>query len=420
MANISIGKAPKSTAVLPFYATGAVMFLVLCVLLFLSPSAFTGHHFTLHLLAIVHMAALGWGTMIIFGAAHQLLPVICERDLFSEKLAAFVWYSLTLGMLLITVNFWLFKVGLLLISGGVLVFFSALAFLYNSVETARLGDSFSIYKLFIVSSAVWLVATTLMGILLAVNLAFPYFEKSHLEILKLHAHAGLAGWFLQLITGVSTKLIPMFLLGKSQKEYLLKWSFHLQNLGLILFLCDGYHFGITGRIFVYFLFVFAGIILWFAYLYDAYKNRLRKKVEILMKHALVSLVSLAASLFLIPIIYLSSGERWTMLYGTFLFLGWITSLILGKSFKTLPFIIWNSRYKDFSGKVKVPLPKYLYSEKLTVWQFWLFLASLLVFAAGIVFQNLLILRLGALGWVAVAVLYNINVFKIIFHKNTLS
>ena len=115
MAQISIGKAPGNSAVLPFYVTGAVMFFVLCALMVLSPESFTRHYFTPHLLSMVHVAALGWGTMIIFGAAHQLLPVICEQDLYSEKIAAFVWYTLTLGIILLTANLWNFTVGWVMI-----------------------------------------------------------------------------------------------------------------------------------------------------------------------------------------------------------------------------------------------------------------------------------------------------------------
>src|SRR5690606_7695162 len=97
--------------------------------------------------------------------------------------------------------------------------------------------------------------TTAIGLLLAVNLAYPFFSYNHLEVLKLHAHAGLAGWFLQLITGVSIKLIPMFLLGKSAKTTLLKGAFSFQNLGLLGFLFDQYFFGNSPRVYVYFLLV---------------------------------------------------------------------------------------------------------------------------------------------------------------------
>ena len=416
MAQVSIGKAPANSAVLPFYATGAVMFFVLCVLMVFSSQSFTQHYFTPHLLTMVHVAALGWGTMIIFGAAHQLLPVICEQDLYSEKMASLVWYTLTLGMILLTTNFWNLTVGWVMIAGGSLIVISATLYLVNVLKTSRINKKYSIQKLFLASSAIWLLFTVIIGLLLAINLKFPFFKQSHLEILKLHAHAGVGGWFLQLITGVSTKLVPMFLLGKSSKDYLLKWAFIFQNVGLILFLADGYFIGISSRVLIYTAIVLIGIIFWLLYLYDTFKNRLRKRVELLMKHAFLSFLALVLSIVLLPAVYFSSGYRWTMLYGTLLFMGWITSIILGKTFKTLPFIIWNDHYKNLSGKVKVPLPKDLYSEKLTIWQFRIFIAAFIVFALGIILQQVIVIRAGAILWVVVAVLYNINVFKLMFHK----
>lgn len=416
MAHINIGKAPGNGAVLPFYATGAVMFLVLCVLMLFSPETFTKHYFTPHLLTMVHIAALGWGTMVIFGAAHQLLPVICEQDLYSEKLAAFVWYTLTLGMILLVTNFWKLTVGWLMIFGGSLVVFSVILYLFNVVQTTRICTKYSIQKLYVLSSAIWLLFTVVMGLLLAINLKFSFFDVSHLEILKLHAHVGFAGWFLQLITGVSSKLVPMFLLGKSKKDFMLKYAFIFQNAGLVLFLADGYFLGVTERVLIYALIVLVGIVCWLLFLFDNYKNRLRKRVELLMKHSFLSFQALIIAVLLIPAVYFAEGYRWAMLYGTLIFMGWITSIILGKTFKTLPFIIWNDHYKNLSGKVKVPLPKDLYSEKLTVWQFRIFIAAFLVFALGIIVQNVLVIRAGATLWVAVAVLYNVNVFKLILHK----
>ena len=416
MADINIGKAPGNSAILPFYATGAVAFVILCVVMLLTPQSFTQHYFTPHMLTIVHIAALGWGTMIIFGAAHQLLPVICEQDLYSEKMASLVWYTLTTGIILLTSTFWNLSVGWLMITGGSLIVFSVILYVINVWKTSRICKKYSVQKLFITSSALWLLFTVTVGLLLAINLAFPFFDVRHLEILKLHAHAGIAGWFLQLITGVSTKLVPMFLLGKSDKNHLLLNAFIFQNAGLILFLTDGYFIEITTRSLVYAGLVLIGIIFWLMYLRDAYKNRLRKRVELLMKHSFLSFLSLVISVLLIPLVYFSNGYRWTMLYGTLLFMGWITNIILGKTFKTLPFIIWNGHYKHLSGKVKVPLPKHLYSEKLTVWQFRTFIAAFLVFALGLITQELLIIKGGLVLWLAVALIYCTNVFKLLLHK----
>ncbi|HMR84873.1 MAG TPA: hypothetical protein PKE30_17125 [Niabella sp.] len=416
MADINIGKAPPNNAVLPFYATGAVAFFVLCVLMLISAESFTRHYFSPHLLTIVHIAALGWGSMIIFGAAYQLLPVICERALYSPLLASLSWYTLTAGVTLLTFSFWDFRVGWLMISGGSLVVISAIFYFLNVVLTSRVCIRYSIQKLFIVISALWLLFTVLVGLLLTVNLAFPFFEKNHLDILKLHAHAGLAGWFLQLITGVSAKLVPMFLLGKSQREYLLKYAFVFQNLGLVLFLADGYFIESSYRFLLYALFVLIGIICWLLYLYDAFKGRVRKKIELLMKHTFISFLCLLVAVFLIPLIWYMKGTHWTILYGTFLFMGWITGIILGKTFKTLPFIVWNGHYKHLSGKVKVPLPKHLYDEGLIVWQFWFFNAALVLLAVAVILQHLLIIRIALGAWVVVSALYGYNVAKTLLHK----
>ena len=419
MAEINIGKAPGNKAVLPFYATGAVAFLVLCIVMLCTPQSFTQHYFTPHLLTIVHIAALGWGTMVIFGAAHQLLPVICEQDLYSEKMASASWYTLTLGIILLTWKFWNLDTGWVMITGGSLIVFSVLFFVINVLKTTAIFRKFTTQKLFIISSALWLLFTVSVGLLLAINLGLtsPIFRVSHLEILKLHAHMGIAGWFLQLIAGVSTKLVPMFLLGKSDKEHLLKKAFIFQNLGLILFLLDGYFFAVTGRVMIYAALVLTGIVFWLLFLFDVFRNRLRKRIELLMKHTFLSFLSLILAILLIPVVYYSEGYRWTMVYGTLIFLGWITNIILGKTFKTLPFIIWNTHYKHLTGKAKIPLPKDLFSEKLTIWQFRLFIAAFLVFALGLALQQLTVIRIGLVLWLAVAVIYCLNVFKLIFHQS---
>ncbi len=416
MAQINIGKAPSNSAVLPFYATGAIAFVVLCFLLFISADSFTGHYFSPHILTIVHVAALGWGTMIIFGAAHQLLPVICEQDLYSERIASFSWYTLTTGSAFLAFSFWDFRTGWLMISAASLVLVSILLYLVNVLATSRICRRYTIQKMFIASSAIWLLFTATVGLLLAINLHYPFFRQNHMEILKFHAHAGLAGWFLQLITGVSTKLVPMFLLGKSNKENRLKAAFILQNAALMLFISDGYFFEITARAMVYAALMLLGIMAWLTYLFDAYRGRIRRKVELLMKQSFLSFFCLGLSILLIPVIFYGAGSKWTILYGSMLFMGWITSLILGMTFKTLPFIIWNGHYKHLSGKVKVPLPKHIYSEKLIPYQFWTFIAALFSFALAIILQHDLLLRLAGLLWLTVSLIYGFNVLKTLLHK----
>jgi len=416
MADINIEKAPQNIAVLPFYGTGAFFFLLLTFLLFFSADDLRGFYFTPHLLAIVHTAALGWGSMVIFGAAYQLLPVICERELFSVRLAFISYILLFLGVSWLVAAFWYFIPGGLMITGGALVFSAALCYLVNLGLTAGACKKYTVVKGFIYSSAIWLVITTGIGLLLAINLRYPFITGDHLNILKLHAHAGLAGWFLQLITGVSAKMVPMFLLGKSKKEKLLQSAFLLQNAGLLLFEADAFFAGLTARVLLYALLLAAGIGCWLLYLYDAYRYRMKKVIDTGMKHTMLSFIGLLAALLLIPVIYYSTAPKWSILYGTLLFLGWISGIILGKTFKTLPFIIWNEHYRKLNGKVKVPMPKHLYAEGLLKYQFGAYIIALLLLVAGILTGSMPVIRGALLVFIGVACCYCLNVAKVLMHK----
>ena len=93
--NTHLIKNTSYKVVLPFYVYAALSLLAGCILLFISSGAFTEHYFHPQTLAITHIMALGWGTMMILGAGHQLLPVLIEGKLFSNTLAhlSFVFAS---------------------------------------------------------------------------------------------------------------------------------------------------------------------------------------------------------------------------------------------------------------------------------------------------------------------------------------
>ncbi|MBS1659992.1 MAG: hypothetical protein JST68_02965 [Bacteroidetes bacterium] len=425
MADIDIGKAPPLYAVLPFYGTGALSFLVLSVLLLFSAGDWQGHYFSPHLLALTHMEALGWGSMVIFGSAYQILPVICETDLFSSRLALYSYGCLLAGVAMLVTSFWWFRAGGIMITGGFLIVTAATLYSINVYYTVGTCKRYSIQKLFIFSSAAWLLLTTLAGLLLAANLSTPFITTNHLDLLKLHAHAGIAGWFLQLITGVSTKLVPMFLLGKSSKTRLLYLSFTLQNAGLLGFILDSLLAGPSGRFLFYEILIVTGIAAWLIWLYDCFKNRARKAIDWPMKHVALSILCLLAAILFPPILYYAGHSPWSLVYGLFLFQGWITFLILGMTFKTLPFIVWNQRYKNLNqrdkngnGKAKIPMPKHLYHEKWLPYQLVIHSISLLLLLTGIIIKSSLLIRLAVFTGLAAALLYTSNVAAVLFHKTT--
>lgn len=73
----------------------------------------------------------------------------------------------------------------------------------------------------------------LAGLTLAVNQVHPFLKTPQIELLKLHAHAGIVGWFIQLIIGVSSKLVPMFMVSHHVNTKKLTVAYYAINIGLI-------------------------------------------------------------------------------------------------------------------------------------------------------------------------------------------
>src|SRR5690606_3002457 len=178
------------------------------------------------------------------------------------------------------------------------------------------------------------------------NFKYAFLPKDHLHFLRLHAHMGIAGWFLMLIIGVSAKLIPMFLVSRSQPSKLLSWSFYLINISLLLFMVDGYIHGLNLKTHLVVAMMLCGLTLYLLYIRKCFQSRLKKKLDKPITKTVLSIVFLSLSVLLLPLIVQLSVQQsaWAVklssLYGMLIFMGWITALIMGQTFKTLPFIIW--------------------------------------------------------------------------------
>jgi hypothetical protein len=151
-------------------------------------------------------------------------------------------------------------------------------------------------------------------------------------------------------------------------------------------------------------------------------QRIRKKVDAPMKVSLLSIMMMAIPLLLLVmnifLLAVSSKQHisLTLAYGFLIFFGWLTSIILGMTFKTLPFIVWNKTYHTQSAMGKTPNPKDLFNSQLFIAMSVCYVAGIIFFTAGIFSTHIFLLNAGALMLIATAFLYNFNVVKIIFHQ----
>jgi len=424
MVGVASKNAPPPSVVVPHFVFGAISFLVLTVLIFFNVESISGHYFNPKLLSLVHLTTLGWISMIIFGALYQLVPVVLDVKLHNEKLAKINFYIYALSIIIFVFAFWdMYNQILLFQVGGTLMFTSITLFSYNIMMSAFNAKRKLIAAKFIISSIFWFFTTAVFGLILVFQLTNPYMDINHLQFLKAHAHFGMVGWFLLLIIGVSSRLIPMFLVTHNLNEKKLSFALYVINIGLVV-LATVFFMNLSAIFIISSaLIILLGIASYVSFLVDAYRNRIKKVLDIGMQHS-----ALAIFILVFPIIFAAIApftlegqfefsQQTVLVYGLSILLGFITSLLLGQTYKTLPFIVWLFEYRGKMGKGKTPLPKDLYNERVAEMHYFTFAIGFLALIGGVLVSYTPAMYIGSVFFVITALLYNYNIIKIINHKS---
>ena len=419
--NTGLTKNTSFKVVLPFYLYAGIAFFIATILLIFSTPAFLQHYFHPHTLAITHVMALGWGTMMILGASHQLVPVLIEGKLFSNALAYLSFFCAAVGIPFLVVGFYEFDFGWRTHFGAILINSAILFYLINIGVSMAKSKKENVHAVFIFTATLWLIITTIVGLFLVYNFTYNILSRDSLSYLPLHAHLGIIGWFLLLVIGVGSRLIPMFLISKYSNNKLLWWIYSLINFALISFIIFFLYFKITALYFIPLIAIATALILFGYYCYKSYDERIRKKVDYPVKISLLSVFMMALPLiFLLIVIVLLllsvNNVHLILTYGFCIFFGWITAIIFGMTFKTLPFIVWNKVYHSKAGIGKTPNPKELFSDKIFLIMGISYLVGFVFFAVGVLVSNEMILKIASILLLIAAVLYNGNVWKAVIHK----
>ena len=407
--------------VIPFYVYAALSFLSATVLLFLSDNTFTQHYFQPRILAITHTMALGWGTMIILGASHQLVPVLIEAKLFSNVLAYTCFALAGIGIPLLVYSFFQFQLNEVAKAGAILINAAIVCYLINLAFSISKSKSENVHAVFVFTASVWLLVTAIIGLMLVFNFTKSILPEDSLHYLSLHAHIGIVGWFLLLVMGVGSRLIPMFLISKYDNPKKLWLIYFLVNAALAAFIAM-FFLAVPSILFLLPLTaVLIALVLFANFCRHAYKERIRKQVDEQVRISLLSVaMMLLPFLFLLVLIVLLvfslAPTKLVLAYGFSIFFGWLTAVIFGMTFKTLPFIVWNKLYHNKAGLGKTPNPKDLFSAPVFNKMGIAYLTGFCLFIAGILLSNTIILEIASVLLFITAVLYNFNILKMLLHK----
>ncbi len=422
--NLHTDNAPDISTVKPHFLFAALGFLVLGILMVLSSNQFLGVYYDHHLLAITHTAVLGWLMMLIFGSLYQLIPVIFDTALYSEPLAKFTFWLTAFSIIFLVYTFWIGDYTVYLPYAATLMYLSLFFFIFNIMMSYKNARIKNFKSLFILAAVFWLLMAETEGLLTALNFKYNFYSASHLSHIHTHAIMGLVGFFVMMIFGVGTTLIPMFLISHRLNDKLLKISFYLLNTGLTGLVLSKYFFDNQWIIFLFWIIIMAGIVYYFMYINESYKHRMKKTLDVGMKYTMLSLVFLLApiviSLVLIfmPQLGLQSyATTIILLFGMSMIFGFFTTIALGQTYKTLPFIIWLEKYQKLVGKYHTPLPRELYSEKVAGVQFYFYMSFLVLALLALLFKIEWLMQIATVLFLIVSVLYNYNVWKMFFHDS---
>lgn len=417
---VGLQQTTSYKVVVPFYIYASISLLVGTVLLLFHTDLFHQHHFTPYTLAITHTMALGWGTMLIFGASHQLLPVLISGKLHSNFLAYLTFLFTGIGIPLLVYGFYVFNTGWILKSSAVLINCGVIFYMINVLLSIYHSEKNEVHAWFVAAASIWLFSTTFYGLLLVFNFTSSLLPRESVTYLSIHAHLGLIGWFLTLVIGVGSRLIPMFLISKYANERNLWWIFAFINGSLISFLVFKILNVSPEFYYVSLIMGLIGILLFGNHCRLAYKVRIRKNVDNQMKISLLSvlqmIIPVAVMLAVLALLPSTKNQNLILLYGFCIFFGWITALIFGMTFKTLPFIIWNKVYQKKAHKGKTPAPKELFNERVYQAMSITYISGFIFMLFGIIFQKDFFLKTAAVLLLMAAVFYVYNSATIILHK----
>lgn len=359
------------TVPLPFLLTGACAAALFGLLLpWIAPEAILSPGFP-HVLALVHIATLGWLTMTIMGASLQLTPVIVVAPLRAARFLRWQYPVYISGVILLLSGFWWMLPWLMAVGGIVIVLAVAHYVVVLGVTLAH-ATARPLTVRFLLSSLVYLCVVVSLGLTAAFNFQFGFLGAAFNQLLLTHITLGILGWLSSTLIGVSYTLARMFALAHGHGDRLGRLIFVLLHMSIIALA--------LGFIFSWFPLILAGegVLLVSAWLF-AYdfigmlRVRRRKVLDVTQYH---SMAAVGYFSFIVPFgIVTALFGLWQpavlAALGLAAFVGWLGQSMIGYLYKIVPFLIWHDRYGPLVGRERVPLMRELVHERWAWASFWL-------------------------------------------------
>ncbi len=339
---------------LSFIFTGLLAAFASSAALVLFPSTLALPHLHLHVVALAHAWLLGALLTICFGAVYQLLPVLANTAFTGPRQA---WSHLALhlaGTVAMIAGF--LRGDLLLVAfGGTAVSVGVALFSANIVRTLRTAPRLDPILLAFPAAAAWLVVTVSAGLLLALNLRFAWWNLDVLALLRAHAHAGVAGFFVTLTQGAMFRLVPMFTLAGPPNLRRVSIALIASQTGLLLLISalalDASLFVLLGAALLLASFALSAVEL-----RRLLATRKKKLLEPGLRGFFLGLGFLVfAAINGTALAVANDHLQAALAYGVVAILGGVLALVQGMLCKIIPFLVWMRVYGPRVGRQRTPV-----------------------------------------------------------------
>ena len=353
-------------------------------------------------LAFVHLNTLGVVAAVILGASYQLVPVVLQTPLASERLARLSFWLYLGGVGLFLPG--LLTLWLPALAGGSTLLLSAFA-LYAGVLgwTLRRAPRRDVVAWHVAAALVSLVGGVVLGVALAFNEGMGFLGGLTFRLLAAHVTLMLAGWVAVLLAGVAYRLVGMFTLAEDALDRRSAWlSLGLSSggawvLAASLALDAGRTASVAGA-----ALIAAGQLGFAGQLARLYRHRRRRGFDV---HA--PFAQTAAAFGVVAAVTLVAGltlgrpddPRWWLAAGWLAIAGLAETAIQGFFYKIATFLVWLHRYAPEAGRRPVPRLEALYRRRPAVAGWGLWTGGLALSLAAIVFGSA---TLGAIAGLAMS------------------
>ncbi|HUP37403.1 MAG TPA: hypothetical protein VNC82_18380 [Candidatus Limnocylindria bacterium] len=312
-----------------------------------------GHYYHPLLLALTHTVTLGWVTLAIMGASYQLIPIVLERPIWSERLARWQLAILAVAVTGMIAHFHLGTWPGLAMAAGLLAVGIALH-LVNVGLSLRGFTRWTFTARLVGLGYGGLALTTLFGVALAANRVWPFLPGAFFPTLHAHVQLALLGWVTPMIFAVAARVYPMFFLAPAPRRghsFLQLWGLAAGVPAVVLGLL-----GVPGLLVAGAVAVTVAAAAHAAWAFEMARGRKRPGLDWGLRFVLTATAFLAPAAVLGVALAADrlAGPRVALAYVVVTLGGWISLTIVGMMLKIVPFLVWYRAYSPQAGREPVP------------------------------------------------------------------